>query len=422
MDVVFSFILLGAIIFFGFLASLIFERTHFPDIILLIFLGILIGPLAKVVDPAPLSSFIPFFAALALVIIMFSAGLAFNFYRVVVQLYQTAAFALVAYALTVVAVTGAAIAFGWNALHALFLAFVISDTCPTVANALAGKVRANEDTRVSLSMEALLTSTISAVLALSLLQFMASHTVDFSLTLNAIASSFSIAIVTGAVIGMAWLQGLNRLRGRPLSYLLTLGVVFVMYGAVEAVKGNGAIAALVFGMIIGNAKEVSGLLRWKTAIEPDAVIYRFQEEVAFFVRTFFFVYLGLVFQANVSPATIALSVAIVAGILVVRVIATKFLRQKNQPYILQVAFIPTGLASVVLAFLPMGAGIQIPGLVQVVLCIVILTNIVTAAAIYKHNSTQPKRPAGPERGEQRGREQGGQRETRARRPSIIGIR
>ncbi len=409
-DVIFSFILLGAVIFFGFLASVLFERTNIPDVLLLVFLGILIGPALKIIDPAPLASFIPFFAALALIIIMFSAGLAFNFYRVALQLYRTAGFALLAYVLTAVAVGAAALAFGWELLPAIFLAVLISGTCSTIANALIPKIRADEDTRISLSVEALATSTISTVLALSLIQFMATNkAVDFSMTLNAIASAFSIAIVTGAVVGIAWLQGLDKLKGRPLAYLLTLGAVFILYGAVEAVKGNGAIATLVFGMVIGNAKEVSGALKWKTAVEPDKIIYRFHEEVTFFVRTFFFVYIGLVFTAQASAASIALSALVLTGIIAARIVASKLVGEKKQPRVLQFFFIPTGLTAVVLAFLPQGAGVTVHNLVQTVLLIVILTNAATALAVYKYNTSVPKRPAAVP-------------QVRAGAPKIIGVR
>lgn len=60
-------ILSGFIILLGFLGNYLLERTGFPDMILLIVLGIAIGPLLRLVEPSSVMSLSPYLAALALV-------------------------------------------------------------------------------------------------------------------------------------------------------------------------------------------------------------------------------------------------------------------------------------------------------------------------------------------------------------------
>ena len=45
MDVPYLFAGIGAIILMGFMGSLLFERTKIPDILILIFIGLIIGPI-----------------------------------------------------------------------------------------------------------------------------------------------------------------------------------------------------------------------------------------------------------------------------------------------------------------------------------------------------------------------------------------
>ena len=75
MDVSLVFTLSGMIIILGFLANYLFRKTKIPDILILLLLGLLLGPTFHVVDPTSLISIAPLFANLALVILLFNGGL-----------------------------------------------------------------------------------------------------------------------------------------------------------------------------------------------------------------------------------------------------------------------------------------------------------------------------------------------------------
>ncbi|MEA3203010.1 MAG: potassium/hydrogen antiporter, partial [Thermoplasmata archaeon] len=92
-DVAPVFLALAALTLAGFGAGRFFERTRFPDIPLLLALGLLVGPvnrwaaarglgskdLAAALDPARLHDAAPFIAGLALVVLLFDSGMQLDF-------------------------------------------------------------------------------------------------------------------------------------------------------------------------------------------------------------------------------------------------------------------------------------------------------------------------------------------------------
>jgi len=420
-DAITAFVLLGAILFIGFIAALVFERTGVPDTLLLVFLGLLLGPFMHVVDVGPVNGLVQFFSALALIVILFSNGLQLNVYKVTFHLKKAAVFSLFSYALASLAVAAVSfVALGLDPLKSLFLGVVFGGTCSTVTSVIMPKIRTEEENRAMLTLESTITEALSIVFAITLIQMMLSNSVDFSSTLNAIASAFSVAIVVGGVVGIAWLGVLRDLRVKPFGNLLTLAAAFVLYGAVELAKGNGAIAALVFGLVLGNAPEISSLLRLQGQFEIDKTIKQFQGELAFFVRTFFFVYIGMNFSAAVEWQVPAFALLAVAAILASRLVATELLVKprngKTRMFYALVA--PRGLAVAVLAALPLAKGVEFPHIFEIALLVIIITNLLAAVGVFSAGLREGQKPREPERKEQK--EEKAPQATR-KRPQVVKI-
>lgn len=81
-----AFLLVGVIIGIGFVGSLFFERTRIPDLLSLVVIGILMGPVFGLVDASQLDTMAPYVGALALMIILFEGGLNLDFEKIVTQL------------------------------------------------------------------------------------------------------------------------------------------------------------------------------------------------------------------------------------------------------------------------------------------------------------------------------------------------
>ena len=64
----------SVVIILGVLGEAFFKKTGIPDIAFLMVLGIVIGPILGIIQPAAVIEIVPYFAAIALIIIMFDGG------------------------------------------------------------------------------------------------------------------------------------------------------------------------------------------------------------------------------------------------------------------------------------------------------------------------------------------------------------
>ena len=65
----------GVVIFLGVAGEAFFKKTGIPDVAFLMVLGVIIGPVFGIIQPEAVIQVVPYFAALALIIIMFDGGL-----------------------------------------------------------------------------------------------------------------------------------------------------------------------------------------------------------------------------------------------------------------------------------------------------------------------------------------------------------
>lgn len=389
-DIAVSFLLIGATIFIGFLGSMFFERTKISELLMLVALGALIGPILGLVDQALFTSLIPFFAALALLILLFDGGLNLNFYKVAYELPKAFVFTLLTFILTVIAI-GLVIswAMGWRLELGLLLGVVVGGSSSEIVMSLVNKVRAREEVKTMLKLESALTDALCIVAAIALAEIIVASTFNLSNSVNSLAGGFSIAAIIGIVIGLIWIKFLEHFKGK-FDYMLTLAAAFVVYGGVEFARGNGGIAVLLFGIVIGNARQLIELFTKQDAphLEVTNGIKSFQSEVSFFVRTFFFVYIGLIL--NLSAFTwmlIGIGTGITIVALLARRLATKLLGyDKVSEKTLIYTMMPRGLAAAVLASIPATFGIPAPGFTELVMIVIIISNVFTTIGVLKNEN------------------------------------
>jgi cell volume regulation protein A len=306
MDVPFAFAALGAIIIIGFFSALAFEKTKIPDVIVLIVIGLLFGPVAitffnvEFVSKNALDLIAPYFTSLVLVIILFDGGLNMQFEKVLAGIGRTVFFAFTGFALSVVFVTLIAyFLFGYPLIISTLLGAILGGVSSAVVFELLRKMSIKDETRSLLLMESVITDVLCVVVVLSILQVLQGRGTG-EIVVAALAQSFSIAIVGGLVFGIIWLRILTMLKGKPFSFMITIAALLLLYSGVELVEGSGFVAALVFGLVLGNKDEVSRMFRIKSALVFDERIKSFHSEISFLLRSIFFVFLGLSFTLSVQ--------------------------------------------------------------------------------------------------------------------------
>ncbi|MEM3090518.1 MAG: cation:proton antiporter [Candidatus Bathyarchaeia archaeon] len=353
--------LAGSIIVIGFLGNYFFERTGFPDMLFLIILGILVGPTAKLVDSEFLTPLAPYFAAPALVFILFDGGMAMNIYRVFTESPRATVLAVVGFGLSVAATTlyAAVLLMPDKPItYSMLLGTILGGSCSIVVISLASRIGVSEKCSTILSLESAITDILCIVFSLTIIEIALGGAVEPIAIGQAIASKFSIGIVLGIIFGLLWLSVLKRIVKATYAYILTLAIVLLVYAVSETLGGSGALCCLLFGIVLGNEKEIYRMFRLKRPAETvvDAGLKRFESEVAFLLRTFFFVYIGLI--STIGDMRIALNGIILSIILLlarfgaVRMATAGCSELAEERQIMSV-ILTRGLAAAVLATLPL---------------------------------------------------------------------
>jgi potassium/hydrogen antiporter len=357
----FALILAGGIIVIGFLGNYLFKRTGLPDMLFLIILGLLMGPVTRLVDGTSLTSFAPYLAVLSLVFILFDGGMALNIYRVFSESPRAIILAVTGFTASVVA-TSLIMAFAvipsFSPLYSILFGTILGGSSSTIVVSLISKTEMSKKGSSILGIESVMSDILCIVISLVLIETIVLRAnVDLPTVAKSVASRLSIGAVLGAIIGIGWLSVLKRVAKAGYSYMLTLGVVLLAYALSEFLGGSGALSALLFGIILGNEKEIYGILKIrKPATQAvDAGMKRFESEMAFLLRTFFFVYLGVI-ATMANTTIIIIGILLSATMLLVRFGAVRLatVRSELAPERTTMSILLTrGLAAAVLATLPL---------------------------------------------------------------------
>jgi cell volume regulation protein A len=353
----------GALVFLAHLFSGIFSRTRIPDAIFLILIGICVGPVLGLVSPSAFGEVGPVFTTITLIIILFEGGLALKLSMLRVALGGVLALAALSFFLTMGIVAGLAILFaGLEVLPAFILGAIVGSTSEAIIIPLIKQLKVTEETQTLLSVESSINDVLSIVITVALVQAYSSGSFQIWSVSGRLLASFFVALIIGFFGAFLWSAFLKRIHVLKNAMFTTPAFVFIIYGVVEILGFSGPIAALAFGITIGNIENLNLPIFRKTDKEPvglNQVEKVFFSEIAFLLKTFFFIYLGISLELVTSWFLItALIFTLVAfGI---RIPAIKLSIRKMFPakdLSVMAVMIPKGLAAVVLASIPLQQGV-----------------------------------------------------------------
>lgn len=375
-------ILAGFTIFLGYIGNLIFEKTRIPDIVWLLVFGLLVGPVFNLVNVEMFLSISGLLSAIAILIILFDAGLNMNFFTTIKE-FPRATFLAVLGIISSMAVVGiiSSYIFNFDLLTGLLLGAIIGGTSsPTVISIVYG-MQIREQIKTILELESILTDPLCIVVSIALIQIITSSLQNN--IIHDIVASFSIGIVIGSLAGLIWLSILHTLRKRPFGYMLTLAMLLLLYVFVESIAASGAIAALFFGLILGNGRIITKFLKFEKRLAIKPFIKTFHKEMSFFIRSFFFVYLGMVVKINSTYLLYGVGISIILILLRLFIVQISMFKAALSVVEMNIMRImtPRGLAAAVLAQLPLQYGIVGGNIISNVVFTVILCTVIYASAI-----------------------------------------
>jgi cell volume regulation protein A len=384
--------LLGGLVVLAFLAEEAFERLRLPPVLVLMACGLILGPATGLLPAQRFAEVAPHFGAIAFLLILFEGGLDLELQAVVSRLRAGVTLGVVGFAVSLVL----AAAVGWvgqlGVTRALALGLVLAPVSGAIVIPIAGKLGLRDEARTTVVLEAALADVLGVLgMALLVRIITGGGLVGLVALGSVLAAVFSV--VAGLVGGLVWPRALRWLGERRFVDVLSFGVALALWGFAELIGASGALAVLVFGLTLANEGSLLKSLGLPaetasaTARRAARRLHRFIGELTFLVRTFFFVFLGVVVRFAHLPArryleALAVFILFLAGralvlkVLSGRAILTLTPREQTAVFLLQ----PRGLVSAVLALQAAHLGLDGDGTLLGVASLVILaTNMLLLA-------------------------------------------
>lgn len=309
-------IFLGILIFSAHLFSMIFSRKKIPDVLLLMIIGIIVGPLLGLISPSFMGRAGSIFTTVVLVVILFDAGTDISITDLKNAWKPTITLSISSVIGSIILVTAIVYGIGQlvylassgmvsdnllplatenilpiatdsissllsntNSLSAqdsintfvasskevlppikgvsfvnsLIIGIILSGTSSAVVIPLTQQLKLGKDAKTSLILESAITDIICFVLALAFMQSaVAGGDVDVGSITGGVISSFVMATIIGFISALAWASLLHKIRTFKNSMFLTPAYLFVVYGISESLGFSGAITALAVGITITN--------------------------------------------------------------------------------------------------------------------------------------------------------------------------
>ncbi len=396
---------IAGIFLIGAIGEIIFQRTNIPDVVWLITAGVLIGPVSGVVQKPALETIAPYFAAVTLVVVLFEGGSALRLRELSRAAPRSGVLAVLSFVVSVLVMTVASMAAAWVGwlpdawtwTHGLLLGAILGGSSSIIVMPAMQQAKVEGQVANLVNLESALTDAFCVVTTVAIINVMVQGSTGAGGPAVALVRSFGIGLAIGVVAGVVWLLFLRFLHEHEHAYPVTLSALLVLYVVIERLGGSAALGILTVAVILGNAPDLSRRIGLAKPVELDTSVRGFHRQVAFIIKSFFFVFIGAMMT---GPWPLLLLGAILGGLLFGSRIPTARLAtlgsglssdEKN----LVTVSMPRGMAAGVLATLPMSSGIAGTETLPVVVFACVLTTIIVFAVgfpVVKRGILPPPEP------------------------------
>ena len=373
----------SVVIIMGVLGEAFFKKTGIPDVLFLMVLGIIIGPVLGIIQPEAVLQIVPYFAAVALIIIMFDGGLNLHIGKVLKTAHFAVILVIVGFAVSVGIVGSFAhYGLGWEWIDSILLGSIVGGSSSIIVFGLVKKLHISEEAKSMLNFESALTDIFAVIVAFVLFEAVLSGEFSLDLLGVTIGKAVMVGLVLGFGVGIPWMFIISKLKNAQHSYMLTIGMLFMLFFLATSFGESGALTALVFGLMLGKKNYFTRVLKIK--FPEDLIDDSLHNQVTFLVRAFFFVFVGLLASfAQIEYVIFGVIAAI--AIYIGRIIITKTVLVRGFSKLdvkVTSVMIPRGLAAAVLATFPLSMGLpNADAYPQIIFFVVITTVIITTIGL-----------------------------------------
>jgi cell volume regulation protein A len=387
----------AALLIIAVAANRLSRWTRVPDIIVLLLIGVGLGPVLKWVDPTHFQDMVRILGMLALILILFEGGLELRLKDAIRYSPGGVLLSLVSYGLTVglvALIARVTLHMAW--IDAALVGAVLGSTSAAVVLPAIQQINAPEPIKITLTLESSL-GEIIAVLTVGTLIGLHNNESMVEGLITGFGHHVLIDVGIGIAAGVIWSKLLPLIAGQHFSNALNLGTVLGVFAIGRYFGGSGLLAELVFGLTLAN------LPHTPTMVRQGVRMMAFHSEITFLVRSFFFVILGIMAQL-VSKAYVLPIIAILVSLIVARWLAVRATRwsirdvNRDDTELLWLMF-PRGLITAVLALQVLAAkGQYFSFMPAMAFTVVLFTNVFVVVAAVRSKAVlldEPQKEAAP---------------------------
>ena len=301
-------ILISLTILISYVSSLVYSLTRIPDVIILMGFGILMGPVLGYADKVMFDEIAPLMSIIALSIILFEAGINVDITLILGSMGKALVLStasIMGSILLIGFVTSYVLVPGLPFLQGMLLGAMVGGTSTVavygILSGIGNLIPNLTSTRVLLTMESILSDPICIISSITIIKLILQPTFTIRDTVKEITMVFLLSSALGLSVGVIWAKVLDRLRTRHYTYMITLAVLLPFYIFSEHYigEGGGAMTALIFGLAITNFRYIMEKFgRDEKVLIDKKRLREFHDEITFFIKSFFFVYIGVVVRLS----------------------------------------------------------------------------------------------------------------------------
>ncbi|MEC9282761.1 MAG: cation:proton antiporter [Bdellovibrionota bacterium] len=354
---------IGALFFLGHFLKWVFLKTKVPDLLILVIIGYVAGPVLGYVSPEDFGKVGGLLSTLALVVILYEGGLKLDTNDLTTSSLPAAAISILGFiSIAAIAFFCAFVIAKQEWYIALLLGLGMGSTSSAVVIPMVQFLSCSDRGKTILSLESAFTDVLAIVCFLVITDGIVSNQFSIQNLLVGIGPKTVASVFLGLGFGLIW--AFLRTRFSDLTSMVFASEAFALmsYGLIELSGYNGAMAVLALGFCLAN---LSLLPDWMNKhVKVNTV--RFRElsllaEISFLLKTVFFIYLGILIKFS-SVQTVLFALLISVCIFVTRYFCVKLLFKKTdyskKDAMVTVAMGPRGLACAVLATIPLQRGVE----------------------------------------------------------------
>ncbi|MGC8679885.1 MAG: cation:proton antiporter, partial [Candidatus Micrarchaeia archaeon] len=264
--------------------------------------------------------------------------------------------------------------------YGALLGTIVGETTTIIVIDIIKRIKIPYATYDMLIMESTTNSVVSIVIFSILLLLINNSALNLNLLSTYTVDFLSVGVFFGLIFGFVWLFFLNIFKSSK-EYLAILAIALLLYGVTNLFNGAAIVAVFIFGLIVGNYKSLSKLLRINSQVNETEINIT-QKDIEFLLRTFFFVFIGMIAVLSLNYFEYAVFITLI--LILIRYIEVFIFFRKDDKEYRSIAFslLPRGTTAAVLSTMLFAfGGFYFNIIFYLTFMIILITNIIASIAL-----------------------------------------